>query len=1091
MAGLTIYRASAGSGKTFAITREYIHLLFRDPDNYRHILGVTFTNKATAEMKNRILKELDKLAKGDPSAYAENLSKSFNLNESEVIQKAKLILQKILHDYSHFNILTIDSFFQRVIRVFAREIGYYQGFDVELDQDRIFTAAVDKMIFELDANLDLKDWLVSFAEEKIVEGSNWNFDRDIERLGREVFKENFKEFGETLIKKITDKQFLNEYNQKLIKVKSDFEKELQTKAATAFDIIRQCGLTAEDFKSKSTSIAAFFERTARLDKFDELKISPSNRKRYNDIEEWMLKSSPRQNDIAKAFSGGANRLLGEIIKLYDEQYPIYLSVLAVQKHLYVLGMVADLLTHIHAYTSDKNLFLISDTAQFLQQLVSGADAPFVYERTGTFIHHFMIDEFQDTSALQWNNFRPLLLNSMSEHNENWIVGDVKQSIYRWRNSDWTILSERIFDDVQPFPIHVEKLEYNWRSSRNIVSFNNSFFQNALSMLMKETSQEESMFEGFDDFERLVSKAYNDFTQLVPEHKTIDQGLVEIRIIPKDEDKDVKFEDQALEYLVKTIEDLQRHHHHLKDIAILVRERSEGDRISEFLIKYQKKSDQFRYDILSNDSLLLKNSEVVKWIISVFSYIVDPDDQLNKSFLAYEYNKYLNSDDESLNNIFDNHGKVLFSAKLEEFFNQSSLKQHSVYEFCDKIILFFGLSNFKNELPFIQAFQDMLQDYMYKEPSDLNSFLNWWEENRNKRVISMPDDQDAIRLMTFHSAKGLEFKTVIIPFANWYFMKSGWNSNILWCKPDKAPFNTLELLPVSLSKGLQNTIFRREYFHEKALAFVDNLNLLYVGFTRAIDSLYVFVPEPTKDSIENNLGNLITMAVKNHVFDPSQVSYPAIRLTDYWNQKESRLVYGALSSTISEPVIVDSISLEDSSYTINTVSNVVKQVSQTEDYFTEQGEMLASRINAGKVMHEVFQRIKTSDDIDEALRFLLLQGKIVDMDVKELEIKIKALISTSPVSEWFSPDWKVLTEADILLKGGSVLRPDRVLIKGTKAIVIDYKFGESEHPSHQWQVKNYMRQLTQMNYKDVHGFLWYVNLNKVTPIPVNAVQGKLF
>lgn len=1095
MSGLTIYKASAGSGKTYAITREYIHLLFKDIENYRHTLGVTFTNKATAEMKSRIITELDKLAKGLPSGYADDLVKEYNLTPAVIRQKAAFLLSRILHDYSHFTILTIDSFFQRVIRAFAREIGFYQGFDIELDQDRILTAAVDQMIFELDANPALKDWLVRFAEDKIVEGGSWNVNRDIENIGNEVFKENFKELSDNLIEKITDKAFLENFGKKLDQIRSDFESGFRQKGTEAVAIIRKYGLTADDFKGKSRSICTFFEKLSRTEKFDKYDIKDTVRNHYNDLEQWKIKNSKTTSDVESAFNAGLNRLLGEIIGMYDSQYPLYKSALEVQKHLYVLGVVADLMVHIREYTSGRNLFMISDTAQFLRKLIQDSDAPFIYERTGTFIRHFMIDEFQDTSALQWHNFKPLIINSVAEGNQNWVVGDVKQSIYRWRNSDWTILSEKIFNDLQPHDINIETLQYNWRSSKNIIRFNNSFFRNAIQALLSEViASQDEPHEGIDDFEHLLTNAYSDFAQLVPESKNEDKGLVNIEFIPKSDDKEITFETEALTRLPGIIEKLQDQQFSLKDVAILVRTRNEGDAVSEYLLKYQKQQtdNNYRYDILSNDSLLLKNSEAVKWLIAAFTCIASPDDQLNKAFLAYEFDTYLKAQSGETQDVHP-----LFSVSedptgpINEFFEQSGLKQYPVYELCDKIIAHFGLAAITSELPFIQAFQDMLQEYTRKEQGDLFSFLRWWDENQDKRVISMPDDQDAMRLMTFHSAKGLEFKIVIIPFGDWTFMKSGWNSNILWCSSTSEPFKELDLLPVSLSKGLQNTIFSRDYFREKALSYVDNLNLLYVAFTRAIDALYVMAPEPTKDTIENNVSNLIWQALQNKEFNPASVDYPAIRLTEFWDEEQRHFAFGNLTNPPVKLEAKATIGLEDISYTTRSVGDVVKQVIPAREYFTDEGEMLQSQINTGKIMHEVFQRIKTADDVEAALLYLTMEGKITEDDARHLALQIKKLLAQKQVSSWFSKDWEVRAEAAILLKDGSLPRPDRVLTKHRKAIVIDYKFGDSEKEANLWQVRNYMKHLRQMDYKEVDGYLWYVSLGKVVPVSTNPQQGTLF
>jgi ATP-dependent helicase/nuclease subunit A len=1128
LSGLTIYKASAGSGKTFAITREYIHLLFRDADNYRHILGVTFTNKATAEMKGRIVAELHKLATGAASPYADKLCSDFRLTPQVLKQRSALILSKILHDYSHFSIFTIDSFFQRIIRTFAREIGFYQGFEIELDQSRILTAAVDQMIFELDANPVLKDWLVRFAENKIVEGSSWNFNRDIEKIGNEVFKENFKEFGSTLIDKITDKTFIHNFSEKLSHIRTNFENALRQKGLEAVAIIQKHALISDDFNGKSkTGIGGFFEKIAKLERFDKWEVKDNARNHFDNIDKWSAKTAPaaKKNDIQSAYNAGLNKLLGEIIAMHDDQLRTYQSAVEVQKNLYVLGVVADLLIHIREYTSGRNLFMISDTAQFLRRLIDGSDAPFVYERTGTFIHHFMIDEFQDTSALQWYNFKPLIVNSLAEGNENWVVGDVKQSIYRWRNSDWTILSEKITGEVYPHAFKVENLHYNYRSSRNIIQFNNSFFGNAIAALRNEVmaSQAEAPIEGMDDFDRLLSNAYSDFAQLVPDKNNTDRGFVKVGVISKNDDSDLKFEDQVLEKLPAILENLQDQQYNLKDIAILVRTRAEGNSVSEFLLKYQKQkgNSQYRYDILSNDSLLLKNSEVIKWLVAAFTCIASPDDHLNKAFLAYQYAQYLypttaqaqesnsNTTNQSASNASnppqvsgettgtDRNIHSLFSSserlsgKLGEFFGQENLKQYPVYELCDKLIEFFGLANLKSELPFIQAFQDMLQEYMRKEPVDLNSFLHWWEENQEKRVISMPDGQDAIRLMTFHTAKGLEFGVVLIPFGDWTFMKSGWGGNMLWCSTDVEPFADLELLPVNLSKGLEKTIFSRDYFREKALSYVDNLNLLYVAFTRAIDALYVFIPEPTKDAIDNNIGNLICQSLSSVAIEPSTVDYPAIRLNDYWLKDENTFAYGQLPLSEIKKEQEETISLDAASYTVRSVSDVVKQVIQANDYMVGEGETLASRINTGKIMHEVFQRIKTPDDVDDALLTLLLEGKISASDVKQLSTDIRKLLSNKKINDWFSSNWEVRTEAGILLQDGSLPRPDRVLTNGSKAVVIDYKFGETEQEANLWQVRNYMKYIRQMNYTQVEGYLWYVNMNKVVAVTNEPEQGRLF
>ncbi len=1086
MSGLTIYRASAGSGKTFAIIREYIKLLFSDADNYRRILGVTFTNKATAEMKGRILAELNNLSKGLKSDYAPGLMADYNLTEQAVQSRASYILSKIIHDYSHFTILTIDSFFQRILRVFAREAGFYKGFDIETDQDKILNVAIDQMIYELDSNPALKDWLVRFAEVRILEGANWNVNRDIEFLGKEVFKEKFSELGSNLIEKMTDKDFLDGFVISLQDITTNFETELRRKGKDALGLIYKYNLVNDDFKGKSRSIGKFFENISLGEKYNGWEISKTIYNHFNNPDQWLGTNTLKNKDIQKAYNDGLNQILGDIIDLSHTDYPIYQSAIEVQKNIYMLGVVSDLLRNIRNYASEKNIFMISDAARLLNKLLGDSDTPFVYERTGSFIRHFMIDEFQDTSKLQWLNFKPLMLNSLSEGYSNWVVGDVKQSIYRWRNSDWTILSNKIFSDLSPFDIEEKPLDYNWRSCYRIVSFNNTFFNNAVNILLNEFRSVTETPEDINttDFEKLLSDAYNNFSQLVPISKNKVDGLVKIEFLPKDNDNGLSFHDQALKRLSLIIEQLQDNGFRLSDIAILVRTRNEGNKVSEYLLQYQKYQKQYRYDVISNDSLLLKNSEVVKWIISVYKYITQPDDRLNRKFLFYEYSRYINSEyiNKDLHDCFSVSGIDFNIKEIDEFFKLKNLRKYSVFELSNKIIQHFRLSELKGELPFILAFQDMLQEYSRKSPVDINSFLQWWNENYDKIVINMPQNQDAIRLMTFHTAKGLEFKIVIIPFADWTIMKSGFNTDILWCSPQLKPFNELELIPVNISKGLQNTIFYKDYFREKALAYIDNLNLLYVAFTRAIDGLYVFVPEFAKESVNNNIGSLITLSVKDASVNSKDKDFPVINLSDYLNEATNTFLYGTLNTKpVDYPQSNENISLEQIQYIAHDITSTAMQVIQADDYLIEDDTLLATKINSGKVMHEIFQRIKSPDDVDNALLAMQFEGKISESDVLELNTSINNLLKKKMIQPWFTAEWDIYTEACILLEDGSTLRPDRVLIKKNKAVVIDYKFGRVENDSHKKQVRNYMKYLRQMNYEDIEGFVWYVTLDIVVPV----------
>jgi ATP-dependent exoDNAse (exonuclease V) beta subunit len=1091
---LTIYKASAGSGKTHRITGEYLKLLFDNPDNYRHILGVTFTNKATAEMKSRIITELYKLSKGEKSDYTKVLTEYSNIKASELNDRAALILYRILHDYSHFTISTIDSFFQKVIRTFGREIGLLQGFEIELDQSKVLQASIDQMIFRIDSHPELKEWLIRFAEDKIVEGQSWNITADIESLGNELFKENYKEFADKLQEKITNKNFLKDYSKKLGDCSDRIEAKVKALALEAKSILQNSGVCIDEFKGKSRGIGAWFFKLDTKNSLGDWKISDTIRRCYDTPEEWFPAKSNKQPLIESLFHEGLNRILGELLTIYDNDFIIYRSITKVQKNLYVLGMIVDLQAQIREYTSDKNLFLISDTAQFLYKLMDGSDAPFVYERTGTFIHHFMIDEFQDTSVLQWKNFKPLVINSLAENNQNWVVGDVKQSIYRWRNSDWTILSEKIAGEIYPHRSSVETLNYNWRSCTNIVRFNNTFFRNALDQL---SLMEHKPIGDADDntFARVLLNAYSGFEQLVPESKLSDEGIVRMEIIPAESRRNKEWQNEVLEKLPALITQLQDSGYSLSDVAILVRDRKEAKLVSDYFLNFQKnlESTAYRYDILSGDSLLLKNSEIVKWIIACFTYIVSPTDKVNATFLAFQYQQFVKSfSNADISSLFDLDGELLLPEELKEYFINRHLKQLSIYELTDELILYFGLNQLVLELPFLQAFQDLLHNYVKREPADIHSFLNWWDEHQDKQVISMPDNQDAMRLMTFHSSKGLEFPVVVVPFGDWEILKTTKSNNYLWCNPKVSPLDDMDLLPVVMSKGLEETIFVDEYLKEKALLYVDNLNLLYVAFTRAIDGLYLFVPEHSEDGIKNNVASLISNSIKNQYFEIENSKFPAAYLPAYFKAESNVFEFGTLPVMEKKKSKTSDLLMNSLAYPVRNISDVTHQVITATEYFQDDENRLASHLNSGKVMHELFQYIRTRADLDKALLKVLSEGKLIKADLERVKIFINAALDDPQVNSWFQPDWELKNEVPILLPDGTLQRPDRVMIKDKKAIVVDYKFGNDEKPAHQHQVANYMRYLRQMGYTEIRGFVWYVGNKKVVPVITGVVeQGRLF
>jgi len=481
MASLEIYKASAGSGKTFRIVREYLRMVFQRPGAYKNILAVTFTNKATAEMKDRILKDLSLLSSDKPSAHLEYLKAEFHKNEAEIRATAASILKLILHDYSRFSVSTIDSFFQRVIRAFSREMRLNASYRTELDAQMVLEEAVDRLFLEIDNNPGLKKWMLEYAEENLREGRNWNFREDLTRRGAELFKEEFKLFSEPLLQKLADKNYLTNYNKRLRVVLDNYENKLKDIGKKGLVLISAQGLTVEHFKYGKSSFANHFNKLAAGD----FKLPGSRVLDACDNPEAWAKATDKpdlKSRIDAVYNNGLNSLLVQSIEVMKTEGVDANTAKAILANLFSFGLLTDIALKVQEISKEKNLVLLNDSTQLLRKVIAGSDSPFVYEKMGSVYRNFMLDEFQDTSRLQWFNFKPLIENSLGEGNRNIIVGDVKQSIYRWRNGDWNLLATKVEEDLSHFGTTVVSLDTNWRSAKKVIDFNNILFRESARLL---------------------------------------------------------------------------------------------------------------------------------------------------------------------------------------------------------------------------------------------------------------------------------------------------------------------------------------------------------------------------------------------------------------------------------------------------------------------------------------------------------------------------------------------------------------------------------------------------------------------------------
>ena len=1085
---LKIYRASAGSGKTFRLTQDYIHLLFsaKYTHAHRHILAVTFTNKATEEMKSRILEELHLLASGQESNYRKGLMKAHQLTAESVNQKARHILTNILHDYTAFSISTIDRFFQQIIRSFAREIGVYGGYTLELDTDGILEQAVDNLFFDLSEkeNAQLLKWLVQFAEERIENAERWDMRKDILSLGYEIFKEKYQHKATETNEKLHNKQFLQAFQANLIKKIKTFTETSEKIAEEALAVIHQHGLQTEQFSGASRSAMKKLERI----KNGDFGLTKTFREMAEDITKCYTKKTDTYviATIEDAYDGGLQTKMQELIAYVDAGILSYNTAGFILKHLNTLGILSDLTMQITKLTVDQKLMLISDSNLLLNRIIDHSDAPFIYEKSGLLFHHFMIDEFQDTSVLQWENFLPLLKNSLSMNHYNLVVGDVKQSIYRWRNSDWNLLGSQVYEDFKHENLQEENLDTNWRSDKNIIFFNNALFPEAAEWLQQKLNENlDPVLSSLPQLTGLQSKITDAYQQTEQNFcKNAGEGHVRFQFIERTDSEGESWKEQSLNLLPGLLEDFQSRGYKPAQVAILVRTNEEASMIIRKLLHHKTTEEAkpgFSYDIMGSEGLTLESAASVRFLLSLLRLFIHPEDVVQKMIMQFEYakGKFGRSASEAVRETVANHRINSNSTDcettispvftLEENEQLKSFKHYALFEMVENIIALFDLASWNDkEVIFLQAFQDAVYRFSTGKTSDLNAFLQWWDQFGQKQSITTPEKENAFRIMTIHKAKGLSFDAVVMPFCDWTLDSR--MRNILWCETQIPPFNALPLMPVEYKKALDESLFAADYYEEMMLTFMDNLNLAYVAFTRPKHELMAICPLPkekkdgsvTVDSISSLIHQCMTTSNKRILtsnFDENicQIGQPVNREQSARHPQE----FASVSKT----------------YPVCSISGRLKLKHSISMLNREEIDITESPLDYGNLMHEIFYNIQTPDDHHALIEEFIRSGRITGTEAIQIAKDVEEFWQLPETKAWFKPGVQVLNETTILTPEGQHYRPDRIILEDNQATVIDYKFGEKELPSHTKQVQNYARLLHEMGYQ-TQAYLCYVKLKKV-------------
>lgn len=1063
MSKLNIYKASAGSGKTFALTMEYFKIIFAVPAEYRNILAVTFTNKATEEMKSRIINELHRMAEGRKSSYGPELKGKFGFSDDELRNRAELLRTLLLHDYGRISVTTIDRFFQRIVKSFTKELGIFPGYNVELDSDYILLKAVDKVMEEVKQNASLRTWITDLMEAKVDEGKSWSIKSRMTDLGEELFKENYMLFDQPILQKFGDKAFLKNYRSFLQNVILEYENELTRISGEAIELIETTGLELRDFRGNKAGCAAHFYKLKNR-KFDE--ITKTVKEAVDQMDYWIAKDSDGSiKQKIESIYPLLNEKLKSCVGIYEKKCRYYLSARQIADNLYQLGILNDLYQKVRIYCEEKGVMLLSDTTHILNILIAGNDTSFLFEKVGNYYKHLMIDEFQDTSSMQWGNFRPLVVNTLSEGNEALIVGDVKQSIYRWRSGDWSLLSDGIESELRQFGANNTVLENNWRSAPEIVGFNNVFFKKAavlLKALFDESAGNDNRWSG------AIAKAYAGLEQTA---KSREKGYVDVHFGPLKKEENAA--GNIMEEVIADIKAITERGGKNRDIVILVRSGKEGAFVADYLMKYNKNARQ-PIPFISNDSLYVWSSPFVKFISAVLRYIIEPYDLVNKASILYLYHTYIKQQPPlETDAIFSAIGEEdLFRFLNTDFaVNTGKVMSYSLFETVEAIIDRFGLKEKKEEVPYLIAFQDIIFEYEAGNSNSIHLFLEWWEKEQPKRVLSTSENVNAVRILTIHKSKGLEFEFVILPFCNWE-LDSVRPVRRIWCKNSEEQFKELDYVPLNYSARLSETIFEEDYYDEHLKAFVDNLNLLYVALTRARKEMYIrpYTPKLNRDGAPSftDMGAFmygVLWMLKNEgntLFTPDA---------------DMNMSYGVKEIYPEEETPAAALSLDY--YPVYHPEDRISVKYKYRDYAG--GRESLSAVDEGKLLHEIFKSVEYAEDIEQSVQNAYLSGMITKQGKEEYCEKIRSYLQNPVASEWFSRQYKVINERDILLGFGSKIRPDRVIIKDKQVIVIDYKFGQSEENKYLKQIQFYRSSLKQMGYKEVKGYIWYVRLNKIVAL----------
>lgn len=1036
-----VYKSSAGSGKTFTLVKEYLKIALTDdsprPLAYKKILAITFTNKAAAEMKLRIIEALKQISHNQPKASSliHLISAETGIDTEVIIKRAKLNLNEILHNYSDFSISTIDSFTHKIVKTFAFDLKLPINFSIETNTSEFYGKVVSKLMAKIGDNPELTDLLVKYSANNAQENNAWDPEKKLLEFVEIIQKEDAEQNLQRL--KSFDKEQLEKIQKELYSFTSSFKRQIREKGEEALQLIKGQQLNDTHFNYIKAGPQSTFKKWALFNNENITETIGTRIREASTKSKWgNSKNNPSENFALESITAQLNTIATETITYIEENAQRFHLFNLLEKNIYSIILVNELQQISEEFRSEEQIVFISDFNSKIAKVVSEEPAPFIYERLGERYNHYLLDEFQDTSTLQWLNLLPLVDNALATGRFNLIVGDGKQSIYRWRNANVQqfnilpelknseqneILTERAESLKQNFKAEV--LDTNYRSLKNIVEFNNDLFNFLPEHYLT------------DEFKSIYDHQQQKF-------KYSDGGYVSIHYGELEKD-DV--DTQNFELIRKHIANATDSGYSFHDICIIARNNRQGNMCANFLM-------EIGIPVISSDSLLLKNNAEINCLTSFLNYLNNPFDDISAAVVL----NYLSANTTISENLRELvRSKDLFSVLklLNINLTARSFSQKNILDICIEIISKLQLE--KQNPQYIRFFLDEVNDYLVNKTGSVNDFIYWWDKRKEKASLIIPEGTNAVRIMSVHKSKGLEFPVVILPFTNWQVYKA----NPAWVDLE----DTDSPLPVGLFdlyKGIEDAGLGEFYELEKNEQHLDNLNLLYVAFTRAVERLHIIsykAKSQTKDTVADWLNIFLTNTV---------------------GDSDGAFELGSLQNKLLTENKSEVLNFDISKLDFNTNSGLIKIKGSHKLKLQDEAETAAEK---GIKMHYILSGINVATEIESVLENMIKQGILTDPEKPELEQKIKEILSNKLLENYFTGKLKSKNEAEMITDAGDLLRPDKIVFDTDCAVVIDYKTGKPNSKKYALQMSQYAVALQKMGHAQVKKLLVYVDENLVEEV----------